>query len=102
MLRTAILNSVRRPVALSIATRRTAVRNMSEGSTGSGFSRAGGEAQGDSFTKREKANEDFYVRKKELEKLAALKEKLKQQRQHLDELDKHIEEYTKEQGGEHN
>ena len=34
--------------------------------------------------------------------LKKLKEKLKVQRQHLDELDKHIEDLTKEAGGEHN
>ncbi|MCJ1418144.1 hypothetical protein MMC32_004489 [Xylographa parallela] len=51
---------------------------MAEGSTGG--TRAGGEAQGaaklltsiladsDSFTKREKANEDFYIRQQEKEK----------------------------------
>jgi len=102
MLRTTISNSVRRPATAAILTSRLSARAMSEGSAGSGFSRPGGEAQGDSFTKREKANEDYYVRKKELEKLAAIKEKLKQQRQHLDDLDKHLEEFTKGQGGEHN
>ncbi|MCJ1401903.1 hypothetical protein MMC11_005120 [Xylographa trunciseda] len=39
---------------------------MVEGATGG--TRAGGEAQGDSFSKREKANEDYYVRQKEKEK----------------------------------
>ncbi|KAH0541739.1 hypothetical protein FGG08_003831 [Glutinoglossum americanum] len=68
MLRTALLNSVRRPVALSALSSRVTVRSMSEGDTGSGFSRPGGQVQGDSFTKREKANEDLYVRRKEQEK----------------------------------
>ncbi|KAI9823365.1 MAG: hypothetical protein M1826_007776 [Phylliscum demangeonii] len=75
---------------------------MAEGATGSGASRSGGMAQGDSFTRREQANEDMYVKEQEKEKLRALKEKLNQQRAHLDELDKHIDELTKEQGGEHN
>ncbi|MCJ1257567.1 hypothetical protein MMC24_005393 [Lignoscripta atroalba] len=77
----------------------SAVR-MAAGDTGG--VRSGGEAAGDSFSKREKANEDYYVKQKEKEKLMALKEKLSQQRKHLDELDKHIDELTKDQGGEHN
>ncbi|MCJ1436838.1 hypothetical protein MMC27_006220 [Xylographa pallens] len=91
---------------------------MAEGSTGG--TRAGGEAQGDSFTKREKANEDFYIRQQEKEKyiyttleaaklgtdivsgLMALKAKLGEQQRHLEELSKHIDEMAKESGGEKN
>ncbi|KAI5858809.1 mitochondrial ATPase inhibitor, IATP-domain-containing protein [Tricharina praecox] len=76
--------------------------SSSEGATGSGFSRAGGQAAGDSFTKREKAAEDMYFRQQEQLKLKELKIKLQKQRQHLDELDAHIDEMTKEQGGEKN
>ncbi|MCJ1362312.1 hypothetical protein MMC16_001415 [Acarospora aff. strigata] len=71
---------------------------MAAGDTGA--ARSGGEAAGDAFSKREKANEDYYVKQKEREKLMLLREKLKQQRQHLDELEKHIDEVTKDQGGE--
>lgn len=46
----------------------TSVRTMAEGDTGSGASRAGGMAQGDAFSKREKANEDQYMRQQELMK----------------------------------
>lgn len=74
----------------------------SEGATGSGFSRPGGQAAGDSFTKREKAAEDLYIREQEKLKLKELKAKLQQQRKHLDELDAHIDEMTKSQGGEQN
>lgn len=77
-------------------------RTMAEGATGSGASRAGGIAQGDSFTRREKAQEDLYMKQKEQEKLTMLRQKLKEQRAHLDELDKHIEDMTRDQGGEHN
>ncbi|MCJ1291700.1 hypothetical protein MMC34_003245 [Xylographa carneopallida] len=73
---------------------------MAEGSTGG--TRAGGEAQGDSFTKREKANEDFFIRKQEKEKLLQLKAKLADQQKHLEELSKHIDELAKEGGGEKN
>lgn len=75
---------------------------MSSGEVGSGYSRPEGQKGGDSFTKREKAAEDYYIRQKEKEKLFQLREKLKQQRAHLDELDKHIEELTRNQGGEQN
>ncbi|KAI9835447.1 MAG: hypothetical protein M1819_002365 [Sarea resinae] len=104
MFRQNIINSLR-PVARSNNTNFlpiTAVRAMSEGATGSGASRAGGEAAGDAYTRREKAQEDFYVKQKEREKLLSLKAKLQQQREHLDELDKHIDELTREQGGEQN
>jgi hypothetical protein len=36
-------------------------------------------AQGDAFTKREKANEDYYVRQEETKKLEALKKKIADQ-----------------------
>jgi len=86
-----------------IASRRAfsigAVR-MGEGDTGA--PKQGGQAADDSFSRREAAQENLYVREKELEKLRQLKAKLKEQRAHLDELDKHIDQLTKEQGGEQN
>ena len=45
-----------------------------EGDTGS--TRSGGAAQGDAFTKREQASEDYYVRQQEKEKLQALRQKI--------------------------
>lgn len=42
------------------------------------------------------------MKQKEQEKLTMLRQKLKEQRAHLDELDKHIEDMTRDQGGEHN
>jgi len=74
--------------------------SSSEGATGSGFSRPTGEAGGDSFTKREKAAEDYYIRQKEKEKLLQLREKLKQQKAHLEELEAHIDELTRAAHGE--
>ncbi|KAI9882395.1 MAG: hypothetical protein M1823_005859 [Watsoniomyces obsoletus] len=100
MLRTGFRLSPRAPIARLAFVNQT--RSMAEGATGSGAARPGGLAQGDAYTRREKANEDFYVREKEREKLKLLKEKLKAQRAHLDELDKHIDEMTRDQGGEHN
>ncbi|KAE8388432.1 mitochondrial ATPase inhibitor, IATP-domain-containing protein [Aspergillus alliaceus] len=73
---------------------------MAEGDTGA--PRPGGSAQADQFTKREAAQENFYIHEKEREKLLALRRKVQEQRKHLDELDQHIEEMTKNQGGEQN
>ncbi|GAB1206612.1 hypothetical protein APSETT445_005302 [Aspergillus pseudonomiae] len=73
---------------------------MAAGDTGA--PRPGGSAQADQFTKREAAQENLYIHEKEREKLLALHNKVKEQRKHLDELDKHIEELTKNQGGEQN
>lgn len=51
-----------------------AARRMAEGDTGA--PRSGGAAQGDAFTKREQASEDYYVRQQEKEKLQALRQKI--------------------------
>ncbi|CAO1604712.1 MAG: hypothetical protein LQ349_007887 [Xanthoria aureola] len=63
---------------------------MAEGDTGA--PKAGGAAQGDAFTKREAASEDYYVRQNELEKLQNLKKKIEDHKKHLEELDKHVDE----------
>ncbi|KAL9005450.1 MAG: hypothetical protein Q9188_001775 [Gyalolechia gomerana] len=63
---------------------------MAEGDTGG--VRSGGQAQADAFSKREAANEDFYVRQKEMEKLAALKKKIDEHKKHLEELEKNVTE----------
>ncbi|KAJ5170065.1 ATPase inhibitor IATP mitochondria [Penicillium coprophilum] len=44
----------------------------------------------DSFARREAAHEAMYIREKEMEKLERLKAKVKEQRKHMDELDKHM------------
>ncbi|ODV90561.1 hypothetical protein CANCADRAFT_2291 [Tortispora caseinolytica NRRL Y-17796] len=48
-------------------------------------------SSGDSFTKREKAQEDMYVREKEKEKLDKLKQALAKHRKELDEISKQID-----------
>lgn len=69
MLRTALRLSVRPSLSISSSPFvLTTTRGMAEGATGSGSSRAGGIAAGDAYTKREKANEDYYVKQKEKEK----------------------------------
>jgi galactokinase len=44
----------------------------------------------DAFSKREQADENYYVRQKEMEKLQALKAKIDEHKKHLEELDKHV------------
>jgi len=77
----------------------TTARVWSEGDTGSLRSGLG---QPDAFQKREKANEDYEIRRREMAKLLDLKKKIQQQQKHLEQLSEHIEELTKEQGGEQN
>ncbi|KAI1768316.1 mitochondrial ATPase inhibitor, IATP-domain-containing protein [Hypoxylon sp. FL1150] len=80
----------------------TTVRVMAEGDTGSTRSTGSLGGQGDAFQKREKANEDYTIRQREKEKLLELRKKLREQQDHLTKLSEHIEELTKEQGGERN
>ncbi|KAH7162735.1 mitochondrial ATPase inhibitor, IATP-domain-containing protein [Dactylonectria estremocensis] len=77
----------------------TTARVMTEGATGSPPKTGG---SGDAFQRREKANEDYAIRQREKEKLLELKKKLVEQQEHLTRLSKHIDEITREQGGEQN
>ncbi|KAF3939820.1 hypothetical protein ABW19_dt0203484 [Dactylella cylindrospora] len=60
-------------------------RGYTEGATGG--IRPGGEHAGDTFTRREKAQEDYYIKQREKERLARLREKLAASRKHLDDLE---------------
>ncbi|CAM9013325.1 unnamed protein product [Wickerhamomyces anomalus] len=72
-----------RRALVSARSMRVGVRAYTEGATGSNRP----ESSGDSFTKREKANEDYYVRKHEQEQLTALKESLKKQKENIADLE---------------
>ncbi|KAJ2974769.1 hypothetical protein NUW58_g8550 [Xylaria curta] len=72
---------------------------MSAGDTGAPPKTGG---QGDAFQRREKANEDFAIRRREKDKLMELRKKIHEQKDHLQKLSDHIDELTREQGGEHN
>ncbi|TDZ17805.1 ATPase inhibitor [Colletotrichum orbiculare MAFF 240422] len=72
---------------------------MGDGDTGAPPKMGG---QGDAFQRREKASEDYAIRQREKEKLLLLKKRLAEQQAHLQQLSEHIDEITKEQGGEHN
>ncbi|CEL02741.1 hypothetical protein ASPCAL03905 [Aspergillus calidoustus] len=69
---------------------------MAAGDTGA--TRPGGIQTSDSFQKREAAQEGLYIYEKEKEKLAALRKKIEEQRSHLNDLEKNLDEFTK--GGE--
>ncbi|KAK3995482.1 mitochondrial ATPase inhibitor, IATP-domain-containing protein [Cladorrhinum sp. PSN332] len=97
MLRTSVVK-LARPALLS-RTFATTSRAMAAGDTGAPPKTGG---QGDAFQRRERAQEDFAIRQREKEKLLALKQKLTEQQAHLQQLSDHIDEITKEQGGEHN
>jgi len=94
MFRQSIVRAVR-PAARSF----TMTAKVMAGETGA--PRASG-GQGDAFTKREKANEDYTIRMREKEKLLELKKKLAEQHDHLKQLEDHIDELSKSQGGEQN
>ncbi|KAL6895533.1 mitochondrial ATPase inhibitor, IATP domain-containing protein [Trichoderma longibrachiatum] len=77
----------------------TTARAMGEGDTGAPPKTGGA---GDAFQRREKAAEDYAIRQREKEKLLELRKKLTEQQEHLDRLAKHIDDITREQGGEQN
>ncbi|KAG5947446.1 hypothetical protein E4U53_006424, partial [Claviceps sorghi] len=56
----------------------------------------------DAFQRRERASEDMAIRQREKEKLEELRKRLQEQQQHLQRLSDHIDEITKDQGGEKN
>ncbi|QDS70824.1 hypothetical protein FKW77_004932 [Venturia effusa] len=75
-------------------------RIMAAGDTGSGFSRPGGAASGDAFTKREKGSEDMWIRQEEQAKLHALAAKVANAQKHMEELQGYIKDLTKDEGGQ--
>ncbi|TDZ30069.1 ATPase inhibitor [Colletotrichum sidae] len=100
MLRVAVSKATARPlIVASRATFTTTTRRMGDGDTGAPPKMGG---QGDAFQRREKASEDYAIRQREKEKLLLLKKRLAEQQAHLQQLSEHIDEITKEQGGEHN
>ncbi|KAK4128729.1 hypothetical protein N657DRAFT_686218 [Parathielavia appendiculata] len=97
MMRTSVAK-LARPALLSRTFAMTA-RAMASGDTGAPPKTGG---QGDAFQKRERASEDYAIRQREKEKLRELRKKLAEQQAHLQALSDHIDEITKEQGGEQN
>ncbi|KAK4548905.1 hypothetical protein LTR36_008678 [Oleoguttula mirabilis] len=72
-------------------------RHMAAGDTGG--TRSGGAAQGDAFSKRERANEDYEIRRREMDKLEALKRKIADNEAQLAKDRQEVEGLSKEEGG---
>lgn len=70
----------------------SAVR-AAEGDTGA--TRSGGASQGDAFTKREQASEDYYVKQEEKKKLEALRQRIADKEADLAKDRKEAEEISK-------
>lgn len=70
----------------------SAVR-AAEGDTGA--TRSGGASQGDAFTKREQASEDYYVKQEEKKKLEALRKRIADKEADLAKDRKEAEEIAK-------
>ncbi|PNH31948.1 hypothetical protein VD0004_g5103 [Verticillium dahliae] len=88
MLRTVTSKAIRAPLYLaSRATFTTTARAMADGDLGSVRSTGG---QGDAFQQREKAAEDYAIRQREKEKLQEMKQKIKEQQAHLQQLADHM------------
>lgn len=81
-----LIDMLARRALTAVPRRIVSVRAYTEGATGA--TRSDGSA--DSFTKREKAQEDFYIRKHQAEQIAALKEQLAKQKSQLEDLEKNI------------
>jgi len=82
MLRTAIARAPRRYFT-------TARIMRADGATGA--TRAGGEKAGDAFNKREKAQEELWIREEEKKKLEQLRDKLQEQKKHIETLTGNID-----------
>ncbi|SCU99137.1 LAFA_0G22210g1_1 [Lachancea sp. 'fantastica'] len=84
MLAATTRNTLRQSLKLQCG---TAARFYTDGSTGS----PRGESADDAFSKRERAQEDYYVRKHEKELLAQLKQKVSEQQKKIDHLEGKLE-----------
>ena len=73
-LRLALLKTPRTITTINTRTFTALTRKMAEGDAGA--PRSGGAAQGDAFTKREQASEDYYIKQQQQEKLKALRQKI--------------------------
>ncbi|KAK5119464.1 hypothetical protein LTR85_007564 [Meristemomyces frigidus] len=71
-------------------------RLMAAGDTGG--TRSGGSAQGDAFSKREQSNENYEIRRRETEKLEALKRKIADNEAQLAKDRQEVEGLNKEEG----
>lgn len=91
-----LTRAIPRTATTTTRTFTTSLFRMAEGDAGA--PRSGGAAQGDAFTKREQASEDYYVRQQERQKLEALKKKIADQEAALAKDREEVEQLNKKQG----
>ncbi|CCD22383.1 ATPase-binding protein NDAI_0A02250 [Naumovozyma dairenensis CBS 421] len=84
LVRSQVLRSIKSPLCITLIPKNT--RMYSEGSVGS--PRGGSE---DSFLRRERAKEDFFVRQHEKEQFKHFKEQLKNHQKQLEHLESKID-----------
>ncbi|SPO00822.1 related to H+-transporting ATP synthase inhibitor precursor, mitochondrial [Cephalotrichum gorgonifer] len=100
MFRSSIVKApLRTPAAFASRAFSTTARVMGAGDTGAPPKTGG---LGDAFQRRERAVEEVAIRQREREKLIALKKQITEQQAHLQKLSDHIDDITKDQGGEQN
>lgn len=92
------LSPLARQLASSSTRRAFSVTTVRSTEGSSGSPRSGGAASGDAFTKREKANEDYYVKNQEREKLAAMKKRVADQEEQLAKDRAAVEDMQKKSG----
>lgn len=91
MLRPALRRLTSTRALPTLRTFTSSARTLAVGDTGSGFSRAQGERAGDTWTRREHANEEMWIRNEERNRLLSLKERMARREEHMDELERHID-----------
>ena len=95
-LRTTLLRTTRTTTPSTLRAFSMSGVRAAEGDTGA--PRSGGAASSDSFTKREAANEDMYVKQQEKAKLEQLKKKIADSEAQLAQDRKDVEELSKKGG----
>lgn len=91
------LRSTLRLTSTSTAARAFSMSAIRAAEGDAGAPRSGGAAASDSFTKREQANEDYYVKQQERQKLEALKKKIADSEAQLAQDRKDVETMTQKQ-----
>lgn len=98
MLRPAFHRLITSRAIPTLRTFATTPRILAVGDTGSGFSRPQGERAGDAWTRREQASEEMWIRNEERNRLLALKERMARREEHMDELERHLDDAMAAEG----
>nr|POE93606.1 atpase inhibitor, mitochondrial [Quercus suber] len=93
------LSPVARQLASASSRRTFSISTIRKAEGSAGSPRSGGVASGDAFTKREQANEDYFVKSQEREKLEAMKKRIADNEAQLAKDRKDVEEMQKKKSG---